>query len=109
MRGSCAARISISAGVHDVKAVWVGPGVARLKAEVHFDAHALAARYLDAGENAAHVWADMRAAEDEAAARAVAGKFARALIIALALETDALERDVRAAHPEFRYIDLEVM
>ena len=65
--------------------------------------------YLDAGENAAHVWADMRAAEDEAAARAVAGKFARALIIALALETDALEREVRAAHPEFRYIDLEVM
>ena len=62
-----------------------------------------------AGENAAHVWADMRAAEDEAAARAVAGKFARALIIALALETDALEREVRAAHPEFRYIDLEVM
>ena len=51
----------------------------------------------------------MRAAEDEAAARAVAGKFARALIIALALETDALEREVRAAHPEFRYIDLEVM
>ena len=29
-------------GVHDVKAVWVGPGVARLKAEIHFDAHALA-------------------------------------------------------------------
>ena len=83
--------------------------VAPLEPALALDAHALATRYLDDGENAAHIWADMRAAEDEAHARAIVSKFARVLIIALALETDALERDVRAAHPEFRYIDLEVM
>lgn len=36
-------------------------------------------------------------------------RYSRMLLLTLALEVDRLEQDIRKRHPEFRYIDLEVL
>jgi hypothetical protein len=46
---------------------------------------------------------------EEPALRRELHRYSRMLLLTLALEVDRLEQDIRKRHPEFRYIDLEVL
>ena len=54
-------------------------------------------------------WQEEATTEHERALRRELHRYSRMLLLTLALEVDRLEQDIRKRHPEFRYIDLEVL
>ena len=90
----------------------ISPGVSRFKAEIQFNAEALANRYIDDDPSnlSAMRSSFLKAAEqDDPRFRREIHRYSRMLLLTLALEVDRIENDIRRKYPEFQYIDLEVL
>eukprot|EP00302_Diacronema_sp_CCMP2436_P003333 CAMPEP_0179851150 /NCGR_PEP_ID=MMETSP0982-20121206/8097_1 /TAXON_ID=483367 /ORGANISM="non described non described, Strain CCMP 2436" /LENGTH=522 /DNA_ID=CAMNT_0021736651 /DNA_START=34 /DNA_END=1602 /DNA_ORIENTATION=+ len=93
--------------LHDVKSVMVSPGVARFKAEIHFNSVAICDKYLDLHDNATALGESFRSTGTDAETRRVARRYAQHMYMMFGLEVDRLEALIRQKCPEFKYIDLE--
>ncbi len=82
--------------VRAMKSRVVGAGAFKLQADLDFNGRAI-------GEKLAPHWQD-RFSED---AQAVCVEFAEAVVQEIALETDRIERDLRARFPELVWLDIE--
>mmetsp|Transcript_1434 Transcript_1434/g.3791 ORF Transcript_1434/g.3791 Transcript_1434/m.3791 type:complete len:89 (+) Transcript_1434:132-398(+) len=85
----------------------VSPGVARFKAEIHFNSVAICDKYLDLHDNATALGESFRSTGTDAETRRVARRYAQHMYMMFGLEVDRLEALIRQKCPEFKYIDLE--
>ncbi len=103
-RRSALEYLNAQPSVESVRAVQsrvIGSNDFKLKAEIDFDGRALGALH------AAWVREQRSALAGDAACDAFAAEFGERMMHSLAEEIDRLETDLRARHPELRYVDFE--
>jgi len=100
--------------VYDVKATYLGPATARLKAEVHFDGKQLAQNYLAecSRRSLSQEFALIARAGTERErgdiGRRILEKHMEGAIDDMGKEIDDIERQLKAQYPEIKHVDLEV-
>jgi zinc transporter 9 len=96
--------------VHDVKSLSVGGSSARFKAEILFNGHEIARRYLESNPSSLAFIADL---DPDHATVADLNEalllFGDGLVDHLGNEIDRLETEIRKVAPEIRHCDIEVL
>jgi len=100
--------------VYDVKATYLGPGTARLKAEVHFDGKALADNYLAdySRRMLTNEFGLIAQAETDRERNEIGHKILKkhmeGAIDDMGKEIDDIEKELKSKYPEIKHVDLEV-
>lgn len=94
--------------IHDVKAMDLGNGVVRYKAEVDVDGRELTKKYLEKIDLNELV-ADIKEIKSEKDAEAFILAHGEGVVDILGAEVDRIEKELRRKHPKVKHVDLEVL
>lgn len=94
--------------IHDVKAMDLGNGVVRYKAEVDVDGRELAKKYLEKVD-LKMLLEDIKEIKSEREAEAFILAHGEGVIDMLGAEVDRIEKELRKNHPKVKHVDLEVL
>eukprot|EP00698_Gefionella_okellyi_P013735 TRINITY_DN3779_c0_g1_i3.p1 TRINITY_DN3779_c0_g1~~TRINITY_DN3779_c0_g1_i3.p1 ORF type:complete len:484 (-),score=94.10 TRINITY_DN3779_c0_g1_i3:814-2265(-) len=97
----------VVSSVHDVKAITLGVGTVRFKAEIKFNSDVLAARYMFSRSQFVQERWDQVSTEDDV--QNFLQQYSAGLLDFLGEEIDRIEADIKATCPEVRHVDLEVV
>src|SRR5690606_15389618 len=93
--------------IHDVKAITLGLGSVRFKAELKFNSYVLADRYMKTERiNVQQQW---RQARTEHEMRMFMQQYSAGLMNYLGQEIDRIEAAIKKEVPEVRHVDLELV
>lgn len=94
--------------IHDVKAMDLGNGVVRYKAEVDVDGRELSKKYLEKIDLES-LLGDVKDIETQDDAKAFILAHGEGVVDLLGAEVDRIEKELRKNHPKVKHVDLEVL